>query len=177
MATAAKNIVVIQGTDRETTQRLLVEAAAEWRVNGVKAVGVTAHGHGAPDRKCTAGVLRDIGSGDQFQIYLETPPSDVSCDLDAGGVSAACAVVMDQITAGDIVVLSKFGKLEAMKRGLFPAFEAAVATGRPIVTTVSPKHLEAWRAFAPNATYIDAEMGALTAWLSPILPMSGLRRE
>ncbi len=166
MASSARNIAVVQGSDSESVQQLLVEAVANWRANGVKVAGVTAHRHGSPDRKCTAGILRDIGSGDQFQIYFETAPSGTACDLDASGVDAACATVLDEIAASDVVVLSKFGKLEAMQKGLFPAFEAAIAAGRPVVTTVSAKHREAWKEYAPDASYIRADNAVLAEWLA-----------
>lgn len=161
MVSLARHITVIQGATSETLQALLVETANALRADGVKVIGVTAQGTGAQDRMCTAGFLCDLGSSDQFQIYLEEAPSDTSCDLDARGVGAACASVMGQIDDCDLVVLSKFGKLEAMRQGLFPAFEAAIVNGRPIVTTVSPKHREAWQAFAPNSAYVDADQPAL----------------
>lgn len=166
MTSVARSFAVVQGDDSESAQRFLVETVAGWRANGVKVAGVTAHRHGSPDRKCTAGILRDITSGDQFQIYLETAPSGTSCDLDAQGVDEACATVIDQIANSDVVALSKFGKLEAMWQGLFPAFEAAISAKRPVVTTVSAKHREAWKSFAPEATYIDADGGALAEWLA-----------
>ena len=71
---------------------------------------------------------------------------------------------MLQIQTGDLVVLSKFGKLEAMRSGLTGAFEAAIAAGKPVLTTVSEKHREAWRAFAPDATVLPADKTALQAW-------------
>jgi hypothetical protein len=99
-----------------------------------------------------------------YSIHLEDAPRDTSCHLDARGVDAACAAVLPRIAASDLVVLSKFGKLEAMGRGLFAAFEAARAAGRPVLTTVSPKHDEAWRNFAPDAIALPAEADALRDW-------------
>jgi len=60
--------------------------------------------------------------------------------------------------------LSKFGKLEAAGGGLFGAFEAAMAERKPILTTVSDKHLDAWRDFAPAATVLPASAAALQEW-------------
>ena len=166
MVPVARSLAVVNGGDSASIHRFLEETVLGWRANGVKVAGVTAHPHGSPDRKCTAGILRDIGSGIPIQIYLETSLPGTTCDLDRDGVDAACATVIDQIAGSDVVVLSKFGKLEAMRQGLFPAFKAAIAAGRPIVTTVSAKHRDAWNAFAPDATYIDTDEAALTAWLA-----------
>ncbi len=125
-----------------------------------------AQAHGLPDRTCSAGILHDIGTGGQFSIYLEIPSVDTSCHLNGKGVEAACASVIDQIASSDLIVLSKFEKLEAMGQGLFLAFEAAIAAGRPMVTTVSGKHRDAWEAFVPDAAYLEASRSALADWWS-----------
>lgn len=164
MASGTERIAVVQGADGPAIQALLAAAVDEWRAAGARVAGVIAEAHDLPDRSCSAGVLRDIGSGDRYAIYLETAPVDTSCHLDAGGVEAACASVVGQIAGCDLVVLSKFGKLEAMRQGLFPAFAAAVAAGRPVVTTVSSRHRDAWRAFAPDAAYLEADGPALAQW-------------
>ncbi len=164
MAPLASRIAVVQGADSESIQKLLAATVADWRAHGIRAAGVTALARGLPDRTCNAGILRDISSNDQFPIYLETAPPGTSCHLDAKGVEAACASIIDQIARCDVVVLSKFGKLEAMRQGLFPAFQAAVAAGKPVVTTVAHKHRDAWAAFAPDATYLEANKSALSDW-------------
>lgn len=166
MRPKGRNIAAVQGADSKSVQAFLSEMSDQWRAGGMKVIGVTAEGGGPPDRTCTAGFLQDIVSGDQFQIYLDEQPPDTTCDLDAGGVEAACASLMEQIETGDLLILSKFGKLEAEGRGLFPVFETAIAEGVPVVTTVSPKHRAAWRAFAPDAATLDAEKSTLAGWLS-----------
>lgn len=137
--------------------------AADGRSAGLNVVGVIAETHGLPERTCSAGVLRDIASGVQYPIYLETSV-ETSCHLDALGVEVACSSVLDQVQDSDLVVLSKFGKLEAIHKGLFPAFEAAIAARKPVLTTVSSKHREAWKAFAADAASIEADKAALAGW-------------
>ena len=164
MAPASGRIATVVGDDGVAIQALLATAAAGWRAAGVKVVGVVAEAHGLPERSCTAGVLRDVVSGASYPIYLETVPSHTSCHLDANGIEAACASVLDQLAASDVVVLSKFGKLEAMRQGLAPAFDAAIAAGKPVLTTVSEKHRDAWRAFAPDAAALAADGAAIGSW-------------
>lgn len=161
---ATNRTAAVVRTDDATSQPLIAAAVAGWRASGAKVVGVISEGHGLPDRTCRAGILRDIASGRPYPIYLETAPSHTSCHLDAVGVDAACATILDQIVACDLVVLSKFGKLEAARGGLAPAFEAAIAAGKPVLTTVSEKHRDAWRTFAPGAIELAAEAAALRAW-------------
>jgi hypothetical protein len=164
MTSTAGKIAAVVGADSATTQLLLAAAVGDWRASGVKVVGLLAESHGIPDRNCGAGILRDIVSGKPFPMYFETPPSGTSCHLDPSGLQAACMSLLDQIAASDLVVLSKFGKLEAMRSGLVTAFEAAAGAGVPLLTSVSGKHREAWKAFAPGATCLTASEAALQAW-------------
>lgn len=166
MGLAARPIAVVEGTDSEGIQALLAATATGWRTGSARIAGVTAEAHGRPERPCSAGVLRDIATGERFSIHLETTPEGTTCHLDAAGVEAACAHLIGQIAGSDLVILSKFGKLEAMGQGLFPAFEAARAAGKPLLTTVSEKHRDAWEAFAPEAAHLEADPAALAAWWS-----------
>jgi hypothetical protein len=79
-------------------------------------------------------------------------------------VAAACASLLGHLEGSDLVILSKFGKLEAAGQGLFPAFQAAIAAGRRLLTSVSSKHGDVWRALAPDAALLEADEAALTAW-------------
>ncbi len=78
MATASGRIATVMGDDGAAIQALLATAAAGWRADGVKVVGVVAEAHGIPERSCTAGLLRDVASGASYPIYLETVPSHSS---------------------------------------------------------------------------------------------------
>lgn len=164
MRDGSGSLTVVRGADGQDVQALLATVVADGRAAGASVVGVIAEAHGLPDRTCSAGILRDIVSGSPSQIYLESAPAGTSCHLDASGVEAACSLVLGQLEGSDLVVLSKFGKLEAMHKGLFAAFEAALGAGKPVLTAVSGKHLEALQAFAPQATFIEADAAALREW-------------
>lgn len=164
MIEAPNKTAAVVRSDDETAQTLIAAAVAEWRAAGAKVVGVIAEPHGLPDRTCGAGSLRDIASGRSYQIYLEEAPGHTSCHLDAEGVQAACRGLLDQIAASDLVVISKFGKLEAARGGLVPALEAAIGAGKPVLTTVSERHRGAWRAFASDAIDVAADPAAVRAW-------------
>src|SRR5690606_22877820 len=120
------------------------EMVARWRTVGIKVVGLTEEGHGLPGRTCNAGVLCDIASGARYSIYRDVPLNASSCHIDAAGAQAAGDAVLTQIATSDLVVLSKFGKLEAAGEGLAETFRAAVAARKPILTTVSSLHRDAW---------------------------------
>lgn len=168
MSATASRIATVEGTDSATVQALFAEAVAIWRAAGADVIGLIEETHGLAGRTCNAGVLRDIVSGERHSIFLEEPPADTSCHIDASGAEAAGAALLERIAACDLVVLSKFGKLEAARGGLIGAFEAAIAAGKPVLTTVSEKHVAAWRAYAPDATVLPPQAAALQEWWTAI---------
>jgi len=161
--TSSNPIAVIANRDHPDAQILLTTAARQWRTAGHAVVGLVAADDtsGGP---CSAGHLYDIASGKQYSIQLEQTPPGTSCHLDNGGVADAGAAIPAQIDTADVVILSKFGKLESQQQGLWPAFAAAMAAGKPVLTTVSDKHEGAFKAFAPTAVWLDAAQPAIEQW-------------
>jgi hypothetical protein len=128
-------------------------------------VGVVAEDHGLPDRKCRAGYLRSIVSGTRYPIFADLGPASRACHLEGEGAFAAAAEVEKDIVAGcDLVLLSKFGKLEAAGDGLAKAFTAALGADVPVLTSVSRAFETAWSAFAPRFDTLPAEAARIETW-------------
>lgn len=161
--TGPGTIAAIANREERDSQALLRAAAEAWRAAGANVVGILAE-DGDTEGECSAAFLRDIASGRRFSIHLDAAPAGTSCHLDTDGVDDACAGLLPQIAGADIVVLSKFGKTEAMRRGLWAAFCEATAAGKPLLTTVSAKHRDAWTAFAGDATWLEPESGPIERW-------------
>ena len=67
----------------------------------------------------------------------------------------------------DILIINKFGKLEAEGRGLRETLSDAVQLGVPIVVGVPYRNLEQWRAFAGGlAEECPIGSSRLHEWLS-----------
>ena len=88
------------------------------------------------------------------------------CHLDGAGALTAAGAVRRDIAAGcELVVLSKFGKLEAAGEGLAPAFKAALDARLPLLTSVSPALEDAWKRFIGRPFVIlPAEPIEIDAW-------------
>lgn len=154
----------VAGVDSAEAQQLFADAVAHWRTTGVRVAGVIEETHGLEGRVCTAGVLRDVATGERHSIFLDILPPGKVCHIDASGAETAGASVLAGLEDCDVVVLSKFGKLEADGRGLAGAFEAAAAIGKPVLTWVGQKHLNAWSAFAPEATGVAPSLSGIGLW-------------
>ena len=99
-------------------------------------------------------------------LFQELGRGSSACSVDACSVVSACEAVCGDIAAGcDLVVLSKFGRLEAERSGLSDAFAAGLAGGVPILTSVAPKFDPAWSAFAaPLFVMLPPRLEAVEAW-------------
>ena len=160
-----KIVGVVRGAPSATVQPLFQNLVARWR-SDVRIAGVVSEDHGLLDRSCNAGFLRSIASGDEFSIYQDLGTGSQACHLDPYGVTAATAAIQRDIAAGcDLVVLNKFGKLEAAGAGLLDAFAMAVAARIPVLTSVSPAFEAAWTRFAaPLFEFLPADSAAIEYW-------------
>jgi hypothetical protein len=159
-----KPIAVVQGAASAEIQQLLRGFAQ--RVPAC-VVGLVEEAGDAPGTACGPGRLRSLADGQSYSLFQDLGEGSASCALDAEGVVFAGEAMRRDIAAGcDMVVLSKFGKLEAESRaGLIPAFVAAIEAGVPVLTAVSPKYAAAWDAFAaPFYCVLPAEFVAIKAW-------------
>lgn len=161
--TNSNNIAVIANRENLDSQALLSEAVAAWRAAGVKVVGVLAENSNV-EGMCSAGFMRDIASGKEFSVQLDTPAIGTTCHLDAAGMENAGTGLLTQIPEADIVVFSKFGKLEAAQGGLWAAFLATIAARKPLLTTVSSRHVESWKKFAPEAVWLEGDRMSIEQW-------------
>lgn len=161
-----KQIAVVQGEKGSDIQQLFRDFVERWR-SSCRIVGVTEESRPDLVRACGPGSLRSITDDRTYALFQELGPHAQSCALDPGGVVTASDAVEREIAQGcELVLLSKFGKLEAESRsGLVPAFAAAIGARVPVLTSVSWKHGDAWERFAsPLFARIDADAAAIDRW-------------
>jgi hypothetical protein len=160
-----KRIAVVKGAPSAVVQNLFRELAERWQ-SDIRVAGVIEEPHGLADRKCNAGYLRSIISGTLYPIFSDLGPGAEACHLEGTGAISATEAIEQDIAAGcDLVMLSKFGKLEASREGLGGAFTAAIDAGLPVLTSVSPAFEQAWEAFAaPLFHVLPADPNEIEAW-------------
>ena len=165
MRGSVKLIAVVQGAPRATVQDTFRTLIDRWGTSA-RIAGVVAETHGFADRACSAGFLRNIYTGERFSIFQDFGPGSTTCHLDERGVLAATEAVRRDISAGcDLVVLNKFGKLEASGTGLLKAFNAAIDADLPVLTSVSPACEQTWAKFAgPSFVFLPADPVKIDEW-------------
>jgi hypothetical protein len=165
MSEAIKMIAVVEGAPSAVVQDLFRSLVDRW-CSSARIAGVIEEGHELADRACSAGRLRSIRDGSLHPIFQDLGPGSTACHLDGAGALSACEVICRDIAAGcDLVILSKFGKLEGARGGLAAAFTAAMEARVPLLTTVSPTIYEAWTRFAaPLFVTLPAERAPVEKW-------------
>jgi hypothetical protein len=165
MGRIADTIAVVRKTSSGEVQEVFRMFVERWRPT-VRLAGLVAEHHGLADRACSAGFLRDVTNGERYSIFQDFGPGSTECHLDGTGALTAAGAVRRNIATGcDLVLLSKFGKLEADGKGLFGAFQAALDARVPLVTSVSPPCEQRWRRLAGDSyALLPADLEEIGAW-------------
>ena len=161
----AKIVAAVQGGSSTEVQDLFRAIVARLQP-GTRIAGVIEEDHGLGKRACSAGRLQSLIDGRSYPIFQDLGPESDACHLDGSGAISASQAVCNDIAAGcDLVLLSKFGKLESSGGGLAPAFTAAVEAGVPVLTAVSPSFQAAWARFAePFSVALPADPDVIENW-------------
>jgi hypothetical protein len=168
------SIGAVQGVATPFIQQRLLSFAERRRHEGFRVTGVVQVPSESGADKNEAVVLLDLSSGRTFRVFQVLGQEAAGCTVDPSGIAEACGAVMEAISAGaDIVILSKFGKLEESGSGLLHAFGAAAEAGIPCLTGVAPAYAASFVGFAADfARWLDASEAALEAWWAFSLGLS-----
>lgn len=166
-------IVALQGAASFVVQARLADFARVRGAQGLRVAGCVETFSGEAGSGCAGRALVDLVSGRRHVIGQDLGPGSLACQLDAAGVADACVDALEGIEAGcDLVVLAKFGKLEAEGCGLLDALSAAAARDIPVVTAVAPQFAATWAAYSCDlAAYVEPTAAALEAWWRDLRPV------
>jgi molybdopterin-guanine dinucleotide biosynthesis protein A len=150
---------------RHAAHALLADFAALQQTQGVAVAGLLQEGSKSAGDAPDAITLADINTGERFAIMLSEACAG-SCAVDPSAVAAASAVLRRAIASGDALLLvNKFGPLEAEGGGLADEMLQAMATEQPLLTTVSVNRLESWLRFTGGmCELLPPDPAALSAW-------------
>ncbi len=164
---APDRIVAVQGGESADIQALLSSLAEHWRASGLKVVGVVEDITPGVRKACGGSLLRNVRSGARYPLYQDLGPHSTACCLDPAGVAAACQDIISEMDACDVVILSKFGKLEAERSGLLDAFVRAGFLDKPVLTSASPTFSPSYLGFVGQfGALAPADEHSLNAWMS-----------
>jgi hypothetical protein len=160
-----KPIAIVQGASSAVIQRLFGDLVERLR-SEIRIAGMLEEGHGPKFKARDVGVLKSIVDGKSFPIFQNLGSGAKGCSVDPEGpATAAHAACVDLKNGCDLLVLSKFGKLESERQGLTAAFIAGLEAGIPILTYVAPQYAEQWEQFAaPFFVVLPGDLDVVESW-------------
>lgn len=148
-------------------EEFFAQVAARLKQRGIVVAGLLQHSmrSGGEDR-CVF-EMEDLWSGQRHSISQDLGPGSDACSIDHAAIAAASAVLRRAIEARpDVVLVNKFGALEASGEGLRAEMTQVVAAGLPLLTTVNVEQLQAWHDYAGGeGSELPMDADAVLAWV------------
>jgi hypothetical protein len=119
-----------------------------------------------PAHRCDV-VLEDLASGERTELFERRGSGAQGCRLDVAALTDVTARI-ERVLQHDpaLLVLNKFGKVEAEGGGLVDPIAVAIDRGIPVIIGVPARNLPAWRGFASDlAVEFTGDSGAIADWL------------
>jgi len=141
----------------------LAAFAARLAAAGVPVAGALAMTHsGARGRQMRLVLLP---GGADVMISQDLGPGASGCRLDPGALENAVQRVEARLPGAQLLIINRFGRTEAEGRGFRTLIGTALAEGVPVLTTLNPKWLADFRAFADGMeTELPPDPAALLDW-------------
>lgn len=110
--------------------------------------------------------LVDVVTQERYLVSQPMGSLSKSCRADPQGFARATVVLRRALAdKPDLVVLNRFGRLEAEGGGMSAELLELMAEGVPVLTAVAPGYQDAWAAFSGHAAVLPADPAAVRAWL------------
>jgi len=108
----------------------------------------------------------DLSTGAYLSIAQDLGKHNTSCCLDAEAVSNASTILQAaRMQSPDLLIVNRFGKLEAEGDGFADEMLEIMSEGTPMLTVVAERFLPQWREFTGGlATEIAPDSAALHQW-------------
>lgn len=155
---------------RGRTDACLAAAADRLTAEGVALAGCVPCGPADCDAHPCDMDLRVLPAGPELRISQTLGTEARGCRLDGAVVEQAAVLTANRLDGAALLILNKFGKLEAAGRGFVPVIAEALDRGLPVVVGVNVQNLPAFLDFAGGmAQELPPDAGAVTDWVAAAL--------
>jgi hypothetical protein len=147
----------------DNPDRLLLDFAQDLRGSGVRIAGLVQLGWSGRRDRCE---LRALSNDTVVGISHHEGPGASGCRLDPEGLAGIArgiaAAIRDRV---DLIVINRFGKLEAEGRGLIDLIRTAVDADIPVLIAVPEHRFAAWLGYSAGMSVrLPCRRSALDRW-------------
>ncbi|MDP3264194.1 MAG: DUF2478 domain-containing protein [Tabrizicola sp.] len=157
--------VSLQG--RGATDACIAAVVAELQGAGARLAGtVQTNLDRAKDHPCDMDLMV-LPAGPIHRISQDLGPGARGCRLNGGVLEEAVMQAALHLAGADLLVVNKYGKLEAEGRGFVPLIAEALERGTPVLVGVNGLNLPAFLHFsAGTARHLTCTSAEIARWLS-----------
>jgi len=162
------NIAFTKAPGKGDTDLILFRLARRLMSDGLRVCGTVQINTERPcDGPCDMDV-RVLPDGPVLRISQDLGPGARGCRLDPAVLESAVGLVARSLQTGpDLIIVNKFGKLEAEGGGFRPVIADALAVGIPVLVGLNTLNAAAFQSFAAGlAIELPAEPRALSRWIA-----------
>jgi nucleoside-triphosphatase THEP1 len=127
---------------------ILKQVVDRCRARGLRLAGVVQHRSRESGHRCDM-LLEDLATGRQASIFAGRGRGAKGCQLDEYAMLQVVSQIERELKHNPkLLMLNKFGKVEAEGAGMRDLIAQAVWMGIPVIVGVPARNLHAWREFA-----------------------------
>jgi hypothetical protein len=171
-------LVAIVYANEAYPQSLFEGIVEDCRRRGLRVAGVLQHPV-CPDAAGHCDVaLEELTTGLRTDLFEDRGRGASGCRLDEAALAEVNAQVARSLDAGpNLLILNKFGKVEAEGRGLLDLVAMAIDRGISVVIGVPIRNLKPWRDFAGGMSVeFTSDPSEVADWLNRTFPVAAAKR-
>jgi nucleoside-triphosphatase THEP1 len=144
---------------------ILKQVVDRCRARGLRLAGVVQHRSREAGHRCDM-LLEDLATGRQASIFAGRGRGAKGCQLDEDAILQVVSQIERELKGNPkLLMLNKFGKVEAEGAGMRDLIAQAVRMGIPVIVGVPAHNLHAWREFAEELSIELHNSRDVDGWL------------
>ncbi|MDO1510291.1 DUF2478 domain-containing protein [Neisseria sp. MVDL19-042950] len=165
---------IVHDEDSSTAQKVLDACIGRLKAQGVCVQGLNNAVYVREDG-CTDKCVMSLDGLHTYLIFQDLGTESQSCRLNPAVLAEAATVLHEaRSNRPDLVIINRFGVVEARGEGLVQEFADLVSDGLPVLTLLNRKYLRQWQEFTGGmAEILPAEEAAVNDWLRRIGVIAG----
>ncbi len=152
---------------RGATDALIASAVDRLRRSGLRLAGTVQTDVPRAGRTLCDMELAVLPDGPVFRINQDRGEAARGCRLDGGALEEAVVAVETRMAGAEVLIVNKFGKLEAQGRGYVPLIAEALARDMAVLVGVNALNLPDLLAFCEGlAKALPPDPDAIADWVA-----------
>lgn len=168
------HIGYVSQAGRGASDAILAEVVALLTAQGLRLAGTVQSTSERADRAHCDMDVQVLPDGPSFRISQDLGNHAKGCRLDPGALEQAVVAAAARLDGADLLIINKFGKLEAEGRGFCELIAEALGRGMPVLVGVNGLNLAAFQEFSGGlAVPCGNHPRAVAAWATAHMQGAG----